>query len=740
MKNLILDKIFSLKNENTDEIKYKVITIFGIPMRVGSKKIDIRLQENKRSHQIIISLTSYPKRIKTASKTIETLMLQSYKADKIILWLAKDEFPNKEEDLPNDIIELKKKGLEICWCENLKSYKKLIPALKKYPNDIIVTADDDLLYDKKWLELLIKSYQKNPEVINAHRCHRINFKNNLYSISWNSYSPSKPEYNLFCTTGSGILYPPNVFSPEVFNSDVFMKICPTNDDLWFWAQAVLNNKKIQVIKGNIQELNCINGTQEDCLWEYNQDNTNEQLQNLLKYYPTLYKKLKRNSIYKDNNTFVEQIFSIKNKIFNANKYKVITILGIKIKFKVSNQKIVKQVFKSYDKVKQNIKEKFLNRQKIKVLFLIRETSKWSYDSLFLEMQKSDIFEPVIAVSLLTSVTKGIDKTRNDLDISYKFFLNLGYSVVKAYDETTKSFVDLRTFEPDIVFYDQPWELPKIHRPEEISKYVLTCYSPYSFVITNFEAEYTQNFHKLLFRYYLEHKTNIVRYEKLKKGNSNNCRVVGYPKLDTYLEQMQINLEKYWKNPNAIKIIYAPHHSFESDGLKLATFQNNGQFILNLAKQHPETTWVFKPHPRFKNALFVNNIMTKVEIDKYYNEWEKIGNIYDKGNYFDIFKSSDLMITDCDSFRAEYLPTTKPIINIIRDDSISLNLMGEKIVSSLYTVKNNDELMNVFNNLVVEKNDYKKEKRLQVLSEIFSFEEKSSTRIVNEILKSIKENK
>ena len=111
----------------------------------------------------------------------------------------------------------------------------------------------------------------------------------------------------------------------------------------------------------------------------------------------------------------------------------------------------------------------------------------------------------------------------------------------------------------------------------------------------------------------------------------------------------------------------------------ATFKENGKFILELAKKYDETTWLFKPHPRFKFALLINNVMTEDDINKYYNEWLKIGRIYDKGNYFDIFKTSDLLITDSISFRAEYLPTLKPIICPTKHGSCKMNLLGKKII-------------------------------------------------------------
>ena len=299
----------------------RIIKILGIPVYIK------KLSDKKK---YIISLTSFPARINIVHLAIESLISQTYKADKIVLWLSKEEFPNREKDLPSELLELRKKGLEIDWCNDIKSYKKLIPALKKYPNDVIITADDDLIYDKKWLEYLINSYKKNPAVINAHRCHRINYINNKFCISWEYFKSKKANFNYFCTTGGGIVYPPNSFNKEVFNEKIFMRLCPTNDDLWFWAMVVLNNKKIKVIENNISDLNYINGTQENCLWQYNEDNTNNQLENVLEHYPQIVTKLSK----KNDNVklkIFEKILSIKNT--EDKKYKVLTLLGIKIKFK-----------------------------------------------------------------------------------------------------------------------------------------------------------------------------------------------------------------------------------------------------------------------------------------------------------------------------------------------------------------------------------------------------------------------
>lgn len=88
-----------------------------------------------------------------------------------------------------------------------------------------------------------------------------------------------------------------------------------------------------------------------------------------------------------------------------------------------------------------------------------------------------------------------------------------------------------------------------------------------------------------------------------------------------------------------------------------------------------------------------------------------------------FKSSDLMISDCCSFLAEYLPTKNPLIRPTRNDSLELNSLGKKVVEGYYQTNSNEELERVFEQLVVKKNDYKKSIRLDSIKNVYNKEEK-----------------
>ncbi len=203
---------------------------------------------------VIVSLTSYGKRLHEVYLTIESLMQQTCPANRIILWLSKD--VNKS-DIPQILISQMQRGLEIKYCEDIRSYKKLIPCLKNFPNDVIITVDDDVIYEIDTIELLLQTYYKHPTCICSHwaRDMVLNGDNKIKKYhEWNNYStteaPSTKKFPIGC---AGILYPPQSLDKEVFNKDVFMDICPYADDVWFKAMSLKKGTKCVITPQHIHE-------------------------------------------------------------------------------------------------------------------------------------------------------------------------------------------------------------------------------------------------------------------------------------------------------------------------------------------------------------------------------------------------------------------------------------------------------------------------------------------------------
>lgn len=280
----------------------KTIGITSVNQRELNRKIrkfnHMGIDNNEKTENLIISLTSFPERMVDIKFTLFSLFNQTLKPNKIILNLTYDEFPNQENNVPNEVLKFKKYGLTINWCENLRSYTKLIPTLEEHPNDIIVTADDDIFYRRNWLEILWNEHENYPKDIILHRPRIIKFKskNKLdYYNNWPLHNGAlDSSYLNFITGVGGALYPPNSLDKEVFNRKIFQKLVPTGDDIWFWAMAVKNHTKMKVPADNMpfliynNALRELNLSKDRTLWSNNQVGSNDvQINALIRHYPEI---------------------------------------------------------------------------------------------------------------------------------------------------------------------------------------------------------------------------------------------------------------------------------------------------------------------------------------------------------------------------------------------------------------------------------------------------------------------
>ncbi len=232
---------FSIKQMRFEQRRYELLNHILHDMELGVSR------ERYFDHEIVVSLTTWGKRLYDVAFAIESIMQQSMKANKIVLWLEED---LKGKVLPYALQNQQKRGLEIYYCKDLLAYKKLIPSMRKYPNDAIITVDDDLLFDFDLVERLIMAYREQPATIHCCRKHIMLFNKGrlLPYIKWMRCNSEVGVNKMnFFTGGGGVLYPPHCLDEEVFNEVVFMDICKYADDVWFNAMALKKGTPINKI-------------------------------------------------------------------------------------------------------------------------------------------------------------------------------------------------------------------------------------------------------------------------------------------------------------------------------------------------------------------------------------------------------------------------------------------------------------------------------------------------------------
>lgn len=146
------------KETNIQKLHFENKSLAFICEGISDKDVSVSNYE-----RIIITLTSWVKRVKNLHHIIELLMNNTKQPDIININLAIEEFPNKEQDLPEDLQnDIKNNSkVKITWLNNnTKVWKKLIPTIYMYPNDIIIPMDDDFEYPNNFIQDLYEEYLK----------------------------------------------------------------------------------------------------------------------------------------------------------------------------------------------------------------------------------------------------------------------------------------------------------------------------------------------------------------------------------------------------------------------------------------------------------------------------------------------------------------------------------------------------------------------------------------------------
>lgn len=287
-KKLDIDNIDTFKElNNKNELSY-----------IGDKIL---------SNPIIVSLTSFPFRIPDIHNTIESILNQTMVPNLILLWLSEEQFPNKEKDLPQDLLNLVSSIFEIRWCkEDLKPHKKYFYTMQEFPKSIVITIDDDVIYDENVIKQLYNSYLCFPYAISCNKAHLIlkDEHNNISPyINWNENINihNIPSLALIAVGVGGVLYPPGLLPKETFNIEDIKNTCLKADDLWLKVMQIRNFVPVVLTPSYNEGLEFNGETQNVTLWKENKLNGENdiQLNKILSIY---------NDIENTNETVVDRIF------------------------------------------------------------------------------------------------------------------------------------------------------------------------------------------------------------------------------------------------------------------------------------------------------------------------------------------------------------------------------------------------------------------------------------------------
>jgi hypothetical protein len=255
-------RIYGLIPKSTGKggrIKESCYSVLRFLMRlIGSKLL---LPWHYKHHKIstivvdnlVVSLTSFPARLGSLWLTVESIKHQEILPSKIVLYLINEEITR--EQLPQSLLNEEDCLFEIRFRNGkLRAHGKYYFAMQDFPDSIITTVDDDMIYPPQMLKIMMECHKREPEAVVTNMTSKILFYEDGSVKSYNEWNNDfeESEYvkgyvkenNIIPMGVCGAMYPPHVLYKDVLNFSLAQELSYYADDLWLYAMTVLGNHPV----------------------------------------------------------------------------------------------------------------------------------------------------------------------------------------------------------------------------------------------------------------------------------------------------------------------------------------------------------------------------------------------------------------------------------------------------------------------------------------------------------------
>lgn len=689
-------KYLSTLNVSTLRIMNKLAQIEQLP-RINRTEAEYKAKrlrhkgttDSSREKRIIINVSLTPERVGDTHLALYSLLVQTLKPDKLILWINEEDFPDKAA-LPETILTLQDYGLEIKFCLHKGTANALSAACLEYPADIHVTASDYLFYPVDWLSDLYRAHDMFTDCIIAHKTITpVTLLKELLppNTEVNNVKPLISAYHQIAINEEGALYPPCVCKHiAAYRDNAFsQKRAEANSQLW----ATCVNARIKTV--------CTPAPTPVQYIDSSRDFT-ESTENAM------------------HSNEIEESYRLENSGWEKILLSEYTSTDYFTGFGNLAKKIAHEA-------KQN-------GRKIKVAFMMWEPSFWKSELLFKAMEQHPLFEPAFWMTNMGAVKdKSILCKKRAAAIDYAQKHNHIF-----FESST--YLELRNdFNPDYIFIAQPYISYSPFKLHEL-KYEIPCYIPYYCDSITAPHAYSGKYVQDYYRFYLESQKIHDEVIKFMPNKGKNTKVTGLP----IVAQLQTKIsEPAWPETadGKKKIIWAPHWTIGGRGpqFSVSNFLEIADKMLSLAEQFKDEIFIaFKPHPRLIKELYEIKGWGKERADAYYSSWKNGYNTcLQEGDYIALFQQSDAMIHDCGSFLLEYMLINKPCMYLIRKDArVQFNATAKQALQA-YRKGTKIQEIEQFVIDVIKENDDSAEKRKQFIEEYLTDTYSPIDNIINDIL-------
>ena len=355
--------------------------------------------------------------------------------------------------------------------------------------------------------------------------------------------------------------------------------------------------------------------------------------------------------------------------------------------------------------------KLRRKDQINVVFIAMSLSMWRYQDLYDAISRQPRFKASIVI--MPNIRFVAEQQKKDIDelIHYLSSKKCNFVVVN-YSSSENVIKELH---PDILFYPQPYLKNFEQKYDHYSfRFRLLCYYPYAFWMSKGRWSYDQPLHNYAWKLFYPTELHRKDAQECTLNGGRNIEIVGYPNADKFLSGSYRNV---WKSQGKSKkrVIWAPHYTIKPSYVTQSNFLWMADLMLDIAEKYAdEIQFVFKPHPILFTELCRYEGWGEERTRRYYAQWESRSNTQiERGEFIDLFMTSDAMIHDSGSFCVEYHYSGKPVMYIAQNFEEQVTEKGEfgqLAMRKHYVGQNEQDIIRFVEDVVLRGNDPMKAER------------------------------
>lgn len=366
---------------------------------------------------------------------------------------------------------------------------------------------------------------------------------------------------------------------------------------------------------------------------------------------------------------------------------------------------------------------------IRVMFLVFDYNQWFLSKLYFSMRADNDFK-VLPIVVLPNELKSENLATEE---TIKYFNSQGIECIEGIESDTGEAVIIKALKPDLIIYQQPPFLKSDYTPTKLSEIALTC-----FVEPSFETRKTEHFNGFI-KDRLNNTWQTYSANQYSLKPFKNVTVAGFTMYEKYGQETNQSFENLWNTPSSVennRIVYVPSFIL-NDTFNSTKFKEQQSFMYDYISTHPQYSFVIIPDMKYKQQCLDNKVMTEEEYNNYFIKLNALPNVnLSEYSYaIDVFKTSNVLVTDSLTTAVNYFPTGKPIIFINnKHKNTTFNEIGEKIFKTFYKLSSKDAIDIVLEDLLLAQNDYNLKQRFAILGKYSEYFNTNATDYIIEDLK------